>query len=125
LNFDYYHSRLMAHHDLISTTVTGIPMKEEQNAQSSSNYDVPLWHPRLPTSSQDSMILRWSSPTTPKTVGAGIGAGGQVYHCISAVRITPVDVNSRPSTCLSGFVVSGRSVWLDTLKKGNYISSNR
>jgi hypothetical protein len=114
--------RLVSQHDLISTTVTGIPMKEEQNAQSSSNYDVPLWHPRLPTSSEDSLILKWSSPTAPKTLGAGTGAGGLVYHCISAVRVTPVDVNSRPSTCLSGFVVNGRSVWLETLKKGTKLS---
>ena len=29
---------------LASTTVTGIPMKEEQNASSSANYDVELFH---------------------------------------------------------------------------------
>ncbi|KAI8781767.1 protein asunder, partial [Biomphalaria glabrata] len=33
------------HFDLCSTTVTGIPMKEEQNASSSANYDVELLHP--------------------------------------------------------------------------------
>lgn len=32
------------HFDLASTTVTGIPMKEEQNASSSANYDVELFH---------------------------------------------------------------------------------
>ena len=30
----------LKHFDLASTTVTGIPMKEEQNASSSANYDV-------------------------------------------------------------------------------------
>ena len=30
---------------MASTTVTGIPMKEEQNASSSANYDVEIFHP--------------------------------------------------------------------------------
>ena len=34
----------LRHFDLASTTVTGIPMKEEQNASSSANYDVELFH---------------------------------------------------------------------------------
>lgn len=34
----------MDHYDLASTTVTGIPMKEEQNASSSANYDVEIFH---------------------------------------------------------------------------------
>ena len=34
----------LKHYDLASTTVTGIPMKEEQNASSSANYDVELFH---------------------------------------------------------------------------------
>lgn len=29
---------------MASTTVTGIPMKEEQNASSSANYDVEIYH---------------------------------------------------------------------------------
>ena len=33
----------LRHFDLASTTVTGIPMKEEQNASSSANYDVSLF----------------------------------------------------------------------------------
>lgn len=35
---------ILAHYDLASTTVTGIPMKEEQNASSSANYDVEIYH---------------------------------------------------------------------------------
>lgn len=35
---------LLPHFDLASTTVTGIPMKEEQNASSSANYDVEIFH---------------------------------------------------------------------------------
>lgn len=36
---------ILSHYDLASTTVTGIPMKEEQNASSSANYDVEMFHP--------------------------------------------------------------------------------
>jgi hypothetical protein len=35
---------ILLHYDLASTTVTGIPMKEEQNASSSANYDVEMFH---------------------------------------------------------------------------------
>lgn len=35
---------ILEHYDLASTTVTGIPMKEEQNASSSANYDVEIYH---------------------------------------------------------------------------------
>lgn len=38
--------RCIAHYDLGITSVTGIPMKEEQNAASSTNYDVELLHSR-------------------------------------------------------------------------------
>src|SRR5699024_3105677 len=34
------------HFDLASSTVSGIPMKEEQNAGSSANYDVEIVHSR-------------------------------------------------------------------------------
>ena len=37
-------SLALSHFELASTTVTGIPMKEEQNANSSANYDVELFH---------------------------------------------------------------------------------
>jgi hypothetical protein len=36
---------ILQHYNLASTTVTGIPMKEEQNASSSANYDVEIVHP--------------------------------------------------------------------------------
>ena len=39
------YSLVLQHYDLASTTVTGIPMKEEQNASSSANYDVEIFHP--------------------------------------------------------------------------------
>lgn len=52
------HSKLshliLSHYDLASTTVTGIPMKEEQNASSSANYDVEIFH----SSAAHSAILK-------------------------------------------------------------------
>lgn len=52
------HSKLshliLSHYDLASTTVTGIPMKEEQNASSSANYDVEIFH----SSSAHTAILK-------------------------------------------------------------------
>ncbi|RDD37862.1 Protein asunder-like protein [Trichoplax sp. H2] len=70
------------HYDLKITTVTGIPMKEEQSTGTSSNYDVQLLHPSaihdsLQTSSEDydvvdpftlkrnnkaSVVLKWCTP---------------------------------------------------------------
>ncbi|GMR48676.1 hypothetical protein PMAYCL1PPCAC_18871, partial [Pristionchus mayeri] len=41
------HGMLMPLYDLASTTVTGIPMKEESNASHSVNYDVELLHQRI------------------------------------------------------------------------------
>lgn len=52
------HSKLshliLSHYNLASTTVTGIPMKEEQNASSSANYDVEIFH----SSAAHSAILK-------------------------------------------------------------------
>ncbi|ESO95710.1 hypothetical protein LOTGIDRAFT_116674, partial [Lottia gigantea] len=118
------------HFDLASTTVTGIPMKEEQNASSSSNYDVELLHSAkahrelisaaksgyveglvvpskegLPT---DTVLLKWCTPKTNAV---------ELHHCSGAYRITPVDVNSRPSSCLTNFLLGDRSVMLEQPRK--------
>ncbi|XP_064604179.1 integrator complex subunit 13-like isoform X2 [Liolophura sinensis] len=115
------------HYQLSSTTVTGIPMKEEQNASSSANYDVELLHPAdvhvelLKTAHLDGLVinskeglnietvtLKWC---TPKSNVA------ELHHCTSVFRITPVDVNSRPSSCLTNFLLGGRSVMLEQPRK--------
>ncbi|XP_052284030.1 integrator complex subunit 13-like isoform X16 [Dreissena polymorpha] len=126
------------HYRLASTTVTGIPMKEEQNASSSANYDVELLHPAeahdeilksdfnkigsnfLSGSVEGLMIdskeglpistitLKWC---TPKSSVQDLPA------CTGAYRITPVDVNSRPSSCLTNFLLSGRAVMLEQPRK--------
>lgn len=115
------------HYCLASTTVTGIPMKEEQNASSSANYDVELLHPlegheellksgtveglMIPSKEGipiNTITLKWC---TPKSSVQDLPA------CTGAYRITPVDVNSRPSSCLTNFLLSGRAVMLEQPRK--------
>jgi len=56
---------ILEHYDLASTTVTGIPMKEEQNASSSANYDVEMFH----RSAAHAAILKGSaSPSSRSSV---------------------------------------------------------
>lgn len=109
----------LCHYQLASTTVTGIPMKEEQNASSSANYDVELFHhasshTKLLASHYDdgadlaqtlkdgceykTITLKWCTPR---------GSVADMHHCTTAVRITPTDVNSRPSSCLTNFLLAG------------------
>ena len=37
----------------------------------------------------------------------------EMWPCSSAYRISPVDVTSRPSSCLTNFLLGGRSVMLE------------
>lgn len=124
---------ILPHYDLASTTVTGIPMKEEQNSSSSANYDVEIFHERrshsvflgselvLPTSlkegaNYDTVTLKWSTPRA---------GSSDLQHCIAQCRVTPVDVTSRPSSCLINFLLGGRSVLLEMPKKtGGKITSH-
>lgn len=118
------------HYNLASTTVTGIPMKEEQNASSSANYDVELLHPvdaheellksgtveglMIPSKEGipiNTITLKWC---TPKSSVQDLPA------CTGAYRITPVDVNSRPSSCLTNFLLSGRAVMLEQPRKTGF-----
>jgi hypothetical protein len=128
----------LRHFDLASTTVTGIPMKEEQNASSSANYDVELFHkasahwrlltsdvffsedPKLKSTADDmahwmpqtlkegcdykTITLKWCTPR---------GSSADLHNCTALARVTPTDVNSRPSSCLTNFLLSGRSVMLE------------
>lgn len=117
---------IMGHYDLASTTVTNIPMKEEQNANSSANYDVEILHARaahtkvsgpdftLPTSikqgtSYETVTLKWCTPR-------GCGSA-DLQPCIGQYNVTPVDVTSRPSSCLINFLLNGRSVLLEVPRK--------
>ncbi|CAG9786245.1 unnamed protein product [Diatraea saccharalis] len=111
---------VLPHYRLATTTVTGIPMKEEQNASSSANYDVEIIHSldahaglrasQTAAEAAESVVLRWWTPR-----GAEGGAGG----CTGPLwRVTPADVASRPSACLVNFLLNGRSVTLEVPRKG-------
>ncbi|KAK2549613.1 Integrator complex subunit 13 [Acropora cervicornis] len=99
------------HFNLKSTTVTGIPMKEEQHSGSSANYDVEILPSKKEASatSKDTIHLKWC---TPKTTAAP-----ELQACIGCYRITPVEVNSRPTACLISFLLQGRQVMLEQPKK--------
>ena len=129
-------SLVLSHYNLASTTVTGIPMKEEQNASSSANYDVEIVHPieahldlfksaigsgenirsLKEGFSYEKISLKWCTPRTNSV---------ELHHCTTAHRISPVDVNSRPSSCLTNFLLSGRTVMLEMTKlKGSKVMSH-
>ena len=129
---------VMEHFELVLTTVTGIPMKEEQNVHSSANYDVQLLHSKQahhelasmsllpkPSNSQSHSLkvpptdknattqfslntpipLKWCTPKNSNP--------SELHHCAHAHRATPLDVTSRPSLCLTNFLLAGRSVMLE------------
>lgn len=124
-------SLILKHYNLASTTVTNIPMKEEQNSSSSANYDVEIFHEsrshsvflssELPRNIKDgfeyeTVTLKWCTPRS------GVS---EMQHCLVQNRITPVDVTSRPSSCLINFLLSGRSVLLEMPRKsGGKITSH-
>ncbi|XP_041535915.1 integrator complex subunit 13 isoform X4 [Microtus oregoni] len=102
------------HFDLASTTITNIPMKEEQHANTSANYDVELLHHKDAhvdflrsgdTHSggsregpfKETVTLKWCTPRTNSI---------ELHYCTGAYRISPVDVNSRPSSCLTNFLLN-------------------
>ncbi|XP_056640094.1 integrator complex subunit 13 isoform X2 [Diorhabda sublineata] len=130
-------SLILEHYDLASTTVTGIPMKEEQNASSSANYDVEIFHASsahtaiLKGNASDSAAIRtvkdgmeYETTTLKWCTPRGM-TGSELQNCTSMHRITPVDVNSRPSLCLINFLLNGRSVMLEMPRKaGGKITSH-
>lgn len=123
----------LQHNNLKSTTITGIPMKEEQSTKSSSQYDVEIVH----CSSVHEDILSTTSPLL-KDVVEIIDRNGfpcdtfklswctprstsvELNHCTATSRMTSVDVNSRPSACLINFLLSGRTVMLEVFKSKNF-----
>ncbi|XP_012269667.1 integrator complex subunit 13 [Athalia rosae] len=130
------HSKLshliLSHYDLASTTVTGIPMKEEQNASSSANYDVEIFHASAAHSAimkgnpQESALIKtfmkldevseYETVTLKWCTPRGCSAS-EMQNCTAMHRITPVDINSRPSSCLINFLLNGRSVMLEMARK--------
>lgn len=98
-------------------------MKEEQNSSSSANYDVEIVHSNEAhldliknnlTSADlfkttrddvdyDTVSLKWCTPK---------GSSVELHQCTGAHRITAVEINSRPSSCLINFLLNGRTVML-------------
>ncbi len=58
------------------------------------------------------VTLKWCTPRG--------SCGSELQHCIAATRITPTDVNSRPSSCLTNFLLAGRSVMLEMPRRSGY-----
>ena len=119
------------HFNLRSTIITGIPMKEEQNAGTSANYDVEIIHSaaahhdgdwvhtnangtKKDLSSKSAVTLKWCTPKANMVQ--------ELLPCVGAYRISPAEVNSRPAACLIMFLLQGRTVMLEEPKKsGNKI----
>ena len=71
---------LSRHYVLASTTVTGIPMKEEQNASSSANYDVELFH------KASSHVKLLASNEFNTVLGAAGPSSGDIQNWIPQTR---------------------------------------
>ncbi|XP_032711105.1 integrator complex subunit 13 isoform X3 [Lontra canadensis] len=100
--------------------------EEEQHANTSANYDVELLHHKdahvdflksgdthiggssREGSFKETITLKWCTPRTNNI---------ELHYCTGAYRISPVDVNSRPSSCLTNFLLNGRSVLLEQPRK--------
>ncbi len=74
----------------------------------------------------------WDNPAQLKHLQVGGGGGGGYQTCtqggpvtqtyfsyFSSFRITPTEVNSRQSSCLTNFLLSGRSVMLEMQRRSN------
>uniref|UniRef100_A0A1B8XTN5 Integrator complex subunit 13 n=1 Tax=Xenopus tropicalis TaxID=8364 RepID=A0A1B8XTN5_XENTR len=57
---------------------------------------------------KETVTLKWCTPRTNSV---------ELHYCTGAFRISPVDVNSRPSSCLTNFLLNGRSVLLEQPRK--------
>ncbi|ELK33906.1 Cell cycle regulator Mat89Bb like protein [Myotis davidii] len=110
------------HFDLASTTITNIPMKEEQHANTSANYDVELLHHKDAhvdfLKSETSMcFFLFCGNICLYSLKSVFSSISELHYCTGAYRISPVDVNSRPSSCLTNFLLNGRSVLLEQPRK--------
>lgn len=130
------HSVAIDIYDLVSTTVSGIPMKEEaQQSQSAVaiNYDVELLHRREAHRELESLGLVVANTKEDLSGSLMVFAGGATYPTARLIwatpvpkgrwntfprnrhtsRVTPSEVNSRPSVCLSSYLLQGRNVMLE------------
>merc|ERR1711970_229970 len=107
------------HYNLVMTSVSKIPMKEQEGQGKSTEYNVGLLHkkPRYwkETYTGNELKLAWNTPKIdPK----------EIYACVDATKICPVDVSSRQSMCLTNFILQNkRTVLLNksTEKKNTHL----
>ncbi|OWK03790.1 ASUN [Cervus elaphus hippelaphus] len=107
------------HFDLASTTITNIPMKPTFSVfdQVSDNH---LSGSSREGSFKETITLKWCTPRTNNI---------ELHYCTGAYRISPVDVNSRPSSCLTNFLLNGNFLYLFLLRSlqdfGEFMRENR
>jgi hypothetical protein len=107
-------------------------LQEEANQGHSVNYDVELFHSidayiqidhlgllsesnGLTSASAEGGIYRtlrltWCTPS-------GKNTSNQFPNCFGVYRTTTASVNGRPSACLTSFLLSGKSVLLEVVRK--------
>ena len=95
------------HYGLVRTIVRNIPMKEQQQEKDaeSINYNVSLLHLKLRNWDDKisrTLELKWETSKTDNR---------EIYASSDAVRICPLDVNDRPTACLTNFIAN-RTVFL-------------
>jgi Cell cycle and development regulator len=75
-------SLILQHYNLASTTVTGIPMKEEQNTSSSANYDVEIFH-----EARSHSVFLGSELVLPRSIKEGFE-----YETVTLKWCTPLEL---------------------------------
>ena len=117
-------SLVLEHYELVSTTVMNIPMKEEQNAGSSTHYDVEMIHSKnahfeffnSSTNSGNELEERKRNDQTYQTLKLvwGLNRGNFQYEVLDTFRISALDLHMRPTICFINFFNSGKAVMLET-----------
>jgi len=59
--------------------------------------------------------LKWCTPRG--------SSANELHHCSGTFRITPTEVNSRQSSCLTNFLLSGRSVMLEMQRRSTGVKT--
>ncbi|KAE9556193.1 hypothetical protein FO519_000532 [Halicephalobus sp. NKZ332] len=134
----YLRRVIMEAYNLISTTISGIPMKEESSPFNTSEYDVEILHPRAlhkhletagllnsgsailqpaPEGGYSTVKLRWCNPVQKLRKDAYPLREEGLYA-------TPVDALGRPTLCVTGFLRKGKSIWLEAVLPDNSLAEN-
>ncbi|XP_063695224.1 protein asunder-like [Bolinopsis microptera] len=99
---------VIKYHNLTITTITSIPMKEEQSTNTQATaYNVNIVHPvvELPSCPRERLTMKWSSPKNAQNIN--------LKNCVATYPVTPLDVAERPTICLVNFLLVGKQVVLE------------